>query len=101
MVYSKNENSIVNTLSIVNCATVSNGEIGFCHCNTCSENEGDCDAHDECQNGLFCGSNNCLASLGYDDGVDCCYVTGIPRLTRFLWQPKNRVRRNSRYASQK
>ena len=26
--------------------------------------------------------------------------TGIPRLTRFLWQPKNRVRRNSRYASQ-
>ena len=26
--------------------------------------------------------------------------TGIPCLTRFLWQPKNRVRRNSRYASQ-
>ena len=26
--------------------------------------------------------------------------TGIPRLTRFLWQPKNRVRRNSCYASQ-
>ena len=26
--------------------------------------------------------------------------TGIPRLTRFLWQPKNCVRRNSRYASQ-
>ena len=26
--------------------------------------------------------------------------TGIPRLTRFLWQSKNRVRRNSRYASQ-
>ena len=25
--------------------------------------------------------------------------TVIPRLTRFLWQPKNRVRRNSRYAS--
>ena len=26
--------------------------------------------------------------------------TGIPRLTRFWWQPENRVRRNSRYASQ-
>ena len=26
--------------------------------------------------------------------------TGIPRLTRFLWEPKNRVRRNSRYGSQ-
>ena len=27
--------------------------------------------------------------------------TVIPRLTRFLWQPKNRVRRKSSYASQK
>ena len=26
--------------------------------------------------------------------------TVIPRLTRLAWQPKNRVRRNSRYASQ-
>ena len=62
-----------NTIFLVNCATVSNGEIGFCHCNTCSENEGDCDAHDECQDGLFCGSNNCSASLGFDSEVDCCY----------------------------
>ena len=63
----------VKILSLVNCATVSNGEIGFCHCNTCGENEGDCDAHDECQDGLFCGSNNCQASLGFDAKVDCCY----------------------------
>ena len=61
-----------NKLSLVNCATVSNGEIAFCHCNTCSENEGDCDAHDECQDGLSCGSNNCPASLGFDSEVDCC-----------------------------
>ena len=26
------------------------------------------------------------------------YSTGIPRLTRFLWQPKYRVRQNWRYA---
>ena len=62
-----------NTLYLVNCATVSNGEIGFCNCNTCSENEGDCNSHDECQDGLACGSNNCPISLGFDSGVDCCY----------------------------
>ena len=73
MVFSKIENSIIITLSLVSCATVSNGEIGFCNCNTCSENEGDCDAHDECQDGLSCGSNNCLASLGFDSEVDCCH----------------------------
>ena len=61
-----------NKLSLVNCATVSNGEIAFCHCNTCSENEGDCDAHDECQDSFFCGSNNCPASLGFDSEIDCC-----------------------------
>ena len=32
-------------------------------------------------------------------GHGCIGHTVIPRLTRFLWQPKNRVRRNSRYAS--
>ena len=61
----------------VNCATVNNGEIGFCSCDTCSENEGDCDSHDECQDGLFCGSNNCSASLGFDSEVDCCSSTQI------------------------
>ena len=62
-----------NTLSLVNCATASNGDDEFCKCNTCSENQGDCDAHDECQDGLACGSNNCPASLGFDSEVDCCY----------------------------
>ena len=61
-----------NTLSLVNCDTVSNGEIGFCYCNTCFENEGDCDSDDECQDDLVCGSNNCPASLGFDSAVDCC-----------------------------
>ena len=61
------------TPSLVNCATASNGEIGFCNCYICSENEGDCFSHDECQDGLFCGSNNCIASLSFDSKVDCCY----------------------------
>ena len=66
----------VKTPFLVDCATVSNGEIGFCNCNTCSEKEGDCDAHDECQDGLFCGLDNCQASLGFDLEVDCCSTTG-------------------------
>ena len=62
------------TLSLVNCGTASNGDDEFCYCNTCSENEGDCDSHDECQDGLACGSNNCPVSLGFDSEVDCCYL---------------------------
>ena len=38
----------------------------------CGQNEGDCNSHDECQDGLFCGSNNCPASLGFDSEIDCC-----------------------------
>ena len=72
--YSKCENSIVKTLSLVNCATASNGDDEFCYCNTCSENEGNCDSHNECQDGLICGSNNCPASLGFDSEVDCCFT---------------------------
>ena len=60
-------------LSLVDCATESNGEIGFCHCNICSENEGDCNSHKDCQDGLFCGSNNCADSLSFDSDVNCCY----------------------------
>ena len=26
-----------------------------------------------CQDDLFCGSNNCPVSLGFDSEVDCCY----------------------------
>jgi hypothetical protein len=39
----------------------------------CGQNEGDCDAHDECQDGLACGSNNCPDSLGFESVVDCCH----------------------------
>ena len=46
----------------------------------CYENEGDCDAHDECQDGLLCGSNNCPASLGYGSEVDCCIKGKITKL---------------------
>ena len=63
----------MNTLCLVNCATASNGYDEFCYCNICSENEGNCYAHDECQEGLACGSNNCHASLGFDSDVHCCY----------------------------
>ena len=41
---------------------------------SCSENEGDCDARDECQDGLDCGSENCPASLGFGSEVDCCSI---------------------------
>ena len=66
-----------NTLSLVNCATVSNGDNEFCNCKTCSENEGDCDYHYHCQDGRFCGSNNCPASLGFHSEVDCCSTTQV------------------------
>ena len=65
------------TVSLANFVTVSKGEIGFCHCNTCSEDEGNCDVHDECQDGLACGSNNCPASLDFDSEVDCCYQPSL------------------------
>ena len=49
------------------------GKIGFCACNTCSEDDGHCEYHNVCQDGLFCGSNNCLEAFGFDTEVDCCY----------------------------
>ena len=50
------------------------GDENFCATvSPCGQNEGDCDSHDECQDGLACGSNNCPASLGFDSEVDCCY----------------------------
>ena len=39
----------------------------------CGTNQGDCDTHDECQDGLFCGSNNCPEYLGFHSEFDCCY----------------------------
>ena len=57
---------------VVDCDNVTSGDIGFCKCHSCSENEGDCDFPDDCQDGLICGSNNCPASLGFDSEFDCC-----------------------------
>ena len=59
---------------------MSHGDDEFCNCNTCFENEGDCDTDGECQDGLLCGSNNCPASLGFDTEFDCCYQ---PTLCKF------------------
>ena len=40
------------------------GDQDFCTSNEpCEVNEGDCDSNDECKSHLFCGSNNCPASL--------------------------------------
>ena len=64
---------LIYSIIIVDCTTASNGEVGFCICNTCSVNEGDCDYHYHCQDGLLCGSNNCIASLAIHSEVDCCY----------------------------
>ena len=61
----------------VNCANVLNGEFGFCTCNQCSENEGDCDLDEECQGDLVCGSNNCLESHGFDSEIDCCTTKAV------------------------
>ena len=73
----------------VNCTTACNGDIGFCNCNTCSENEGDCDANDECHDGLFCGSNNCISTLGFDSEMDCCSSTQIMSQNYPHSYPKN------------
>ena len=45
--------------------------------NPCGSDEGDCDTHDECQDGLFCESNNCADSLGFHSEFDCCYVPTV------------------------
>ena len=45
--------------------------------NQCETNQGDCDTHDECQDGLACGSNNCPDYLGFHSEFDCCYVPTV------------------------
>ena len=50
------------------------GDEHFCRNeNLCAVDEGDCDAHEECQENLICGSDNCLNLLGFDQETDCCY----------------------------
>ena len=58
----------------IKCAT----EDDFCtYENPCGTNEGDCDTHEECQDGFSCGSNNCPDYLGFDSQFDCCYVPAV------------------------
>ena len=45
--------------------------------NPCVTDQGDCDTHDECQEGLSCGSNNCPDSLGFHSEFDCCYIPTV------------------------
>ena len=45
--------------------------------NPCRKDQGDCDTHDECQDGLFCESNNCPDYLGFDTEYDCCYAPTV------------------------
>ena len=45
--------------------------------NPCGTDQGDCDTHDECQDSLVCGSNNCPDYLGVDFEFDCCYAPSV------------------------
>ena len=45
--------------------------------NPCGIDQGDCDTHNECQDGFFCGSNNCPDSLGFHSEFDCCYAPTV------------------------
>ena len=60
------------SFNVVDCANVSNGEIGFCKCHTCSKDEGNCDSNNECMDTFWCGSQNCPEHLGYGSEVNCC-----------------------------
>jgi len=44
-----------------------------CEDGNCGVNEGDCDDDDDCQNGLQCGTNNCVGKY-FERGDDCCYA---------------------------
>ena len=67
-----------NTLSLGNCATVSNGDDDYCSCNTCSENQGGCFSDDQCQAGLICDTaNDCSSNFGHNFLVYCCQIGQI------------------------
>ena len=49
----------------------------------CDEGEGDCNSvgdHEDCKDGLECGSDNCRTMNGYDSSIpsalDCCRKIG-------------------------
>ena len=59
------------------CYDASIGAEDFCTTDEpCEVNEGVCDSNDECKNHLFCGTNNCLGSLGFSSSIDCCVSKG-------------------------
>ena len=57
------------------------GDEDFCTTDEpCGVDEGDCDSDNECKSHLFCGSNNCLDSLGILSSIDCCEPKGYKTL---------------------
>ena len=80
------ENTCNSTLGIFDdlsdcCYNPPPGDINFCSSGIpCKAGEGDCDKHDECENNLKCGNDNCNANLGWNSDFDCCYnaVLGDP-----------------------
>ena len=74
-IYRDGSNILISTNDVyIKCAN----EDDFCTSqNPCGTDEGDCDTHDECLDGLFCGSNNCLDSLGLHSEFDCCYPPNV------------------------
>ena len=52
----------------------------------CSEEQGDCDSDDECQEGLSCGTDNCSKKEGgdWDAADDCCYKPAGHKLNTSL-----------------
>ena len=67
--YTPDGSSFVATNDVyIKCAN----EDDFCTSeNPCGTDQGDCDTHDECQDGLSCGSNNCPDALGFHYEFDC------------------------------
>ena len=58
------------------CSNASNGDAKFCSTTKpCDIDEGDCNFHNECIEGLVCGFNtNCPDYLGFNStNINCCY----------------------------
>ena len=58
------------------CSNASNGDAKFCtKTKPCDIDEGDCNFHNECIEGLVCGFNtNCPDYLGFNStNINCCY----------------------------
>ena len=74
-VYDYGDSNFVDSNDIsIKCAN----EDDFCTSeNPCGTNQGDCDNHDECQDGLVCGSNNCPDYLSFHSEFDCCYIPTV------------------------